>query len=118
MTNQVHSLRASRVDKRSDVLRELVNAIVPATLRPSTRRIPALKRGQATVSLRSQPRDDRVPHRVLLGEAMQQNNHRPVSRSGVNDVEHELAAAELIHRPTVSRGCAARPPITRRYADR
>ena len=60
-----------------------------------------------------------LPHRVLLREAMQQNDHRPVRRSGVNDVEHELAATELIHRPTVSRGCApgSRSPIVTLIGD-
>ncbi len=35
---------------------------------------------------------------------MQQHNHRPVGRPGINDVEHELTATELFHRLSVSRG--------------
>jgi hypothetical protein len=43
-------------------------------------------------------------HIVLFREAVQENDHRPVGGSGINDVEHELAPTELLHRRTVSRG--------------
>jgi hypothetical protein len=44
---------------------------------------------------------------VLFGEAVQENDHRPVGRPGIDDVEHELTAAELFHRLSVSFGHAA-----------
>jgi hypothetical protein len=47
---------------------------------------------------------------VLLWKPMQQNDHRPVGRAGINDFEHELAATELFHRLTVSVGHGAGPP--------
>lgn len=37
---------------------------------------------------------------------MKQNDNRSICRSLVDDVEHEIAASELIHGPTVSRGHA------------
>ncbi len=34
---------------------------------------------------------------------MQQNGHRSVGGPGIDYVEREIAAAELFHRPTISR---------------
>ncbi len=101
VTNKMHPLHTTCVDKRSDVLRKLGNAVVPAARRPGARGITTLARSQTTVALRGQPRNDRLPHRVLFREAMQQHNYRTVGRPGINDIENELTAAELFHRLSV-----------------
>ena len=46
---------------------------------------------------------------VALGEAVQKHDDRPIGGPGVDHVEDEVAAAELFHRLTISRG---RPLVT------
>ena len=72
-----------------------------------------LARSQASVSLDGQPIDHRLPHRVLLREAVQQNDDRAIGRPGIDYVEHELAAAKLFHRLTIS----ARTPLVTLVGD-
>jgi hypothetical protein len=51
----------------------------------------------------------------LFWEAVQENDHRPVRRPRISDIEHEFAMSELFHRLTVSRGHA--PASIARFAE-
>jgi hypothetical protein len=50
----------------------------------------------------AEPMSDCLPHRVLVREAVQQDDDRRLRRSLVDHVEHQLAPMELFHWPTVS----------------
>ena len=40
---------------------------------------------------------DTIPARIELRKAVQQRHHRSVDRASVDDIEHQLAAAVLLH---------------------
>ena len=103
MADEVHPLRAAGIDQREHIANQFGIAVVPPPLRPSARRVSALQRRKAAVSLCGQPVDDRPVHRVALRKAVQKDDDRPVCGSGIDHVEGEVATAELFHRLTISR---------------
>jgi hypothetical protein len=46
---------------------------------------------------RGHPSDYGVPARVELWKAMQQHDYRPVGWTFIDDIEHKLTAADLVH---------------------
>lgn len=103
MTDEVHPLRAADIDQREYIADKFVVAVVPPAFRSGTGGVAALQRGQTAKPRRGQSVDDRPVHGVAFGEAMQEDDDRPVGRPRVGHVEHEVTAAELFHRLTVSR---------------
>ena len=100
----MHPLRTTRVDKRSDVLRELVNAVVGgASAEQANNRagegpdngIPARSAEEGSTAIV-----------FCSGKPCNSTTTGP-SAGGINDVEHELTAPELFHGSAYPRGHAA-----------
>ena len=103
MPNEVHSLRSAGIDERADVVDQFGHAVVAAARGPRSLRVAALVGRQTAVSPCGQPRYNRVPARIELRKAMQQHSHRTVSRTGINQVEDELATAGRVQTPIMHR---------------
>jgi hypothetical protein len=68
--DQVHPLRAAGIDERAHVVKQFGHAVIPATRWPCAAGIAPLVGGQAAIPVGGELRDDAVPGRIELREAM------------------------------------------------
>src|SRR6185312_129137 len=97
MPDEMHPVGTEGVDQRFDVADEFGRSVIPAPGRPRTRRVATLIGGNAPITPSSWSWDNGAPTRIELWKAVQQHYHRPVGRAFIDDIEHELTAAVLVH---------------------
>src|SRR4051794_12160217 len=97
MAHHVHSVSARRIDESEDVRDQLRHGIAATARRTRTGRIPALVRSENPEPGVDQKRGHCHPGAAVLGEAVEEDDDRSVSRTVVADVEREAVAGELLH---------------------
>lgn len=91
------TLGTASIDQRGEVSNQLGDAIILDSGRTRAAGVAPLVGCQASVPLDAEPLNDAVLYRIQLREAVQEDDHWPVGRTFVDDIEHQLTAAVLIH---------------------
>ncbi|GFG81033.1 hypothetical protein MPRG_43090 [Mycobacterium paragordonae] len=97
MADHMDLSSAAGIDERPDIVDQFGYPILPTAPRTRSRGVAALVGSQAAVTAHDEPRNYLVPRGIRLRVAMEEHNHRPVSRTAVKHVEDEISPSKLLH---------------------